>query len=219
MILVHPDRRRLGVATALIRASLDYLQTAQVRCVKLDATEQGRLVYLTLGFEDERPIYRYIGPRLPGLPAGQLPPIEEADWENIARLDADVVGAGRLRLLRLLAKDGATAVVKTSQGIRGYGFARRGFKASFLGPIVADSVDVARSLTARLLARFPDGGHGVYWDVLADNAAARELAESLGFHVERRLTRMRSVRGERHGTPDCPGVLNMIYGAAGFEVG
>ena len=213
MILVHPDHRRRGVASILIRTGLDYLQTAQLRCVRLDATEQGRLVYLKLGFEDERPICRYVAPRLPGFPVGELPPIEETDWENIARTDLDVVGADRLRLLRLLARDGATAVVKTSRGIRGYGFARRGFSASFLGPIVADGEDVAHSLAASLLARFPERGHGVYWDVLTDNAPARELAESLGFHIERRLTRMRC------GTPDHPGTLNMVYGAAGFEVG
>jgi RimJ/RimL family protein N-acetyltransferase len=80
-----------------------------------------------------------------------------------------------------------------------------------LGPVVADDVDTARRLTTALLARLPDGA--VYWDVLPYNVAARGLAESLGFCVERRLIRMHC------GAPARSEVLDMVYGAAGFEVG
>lgn len=211
MVLVHPDYRRRGVANALIRHCLDYLRIARVLCIKLDATDQGRLVYLKLGFEEERPICRYVGPKPSGLLAGELLPIEETDWTSIACCDLDAFGADRLRLLRLLARDGTTAIAKTSQGTRGYGFARRGFNASFLGPIVADDMDTARRLTTTLLARLPDAA--VCWDVLPDNMPARELAESLGFCIERRLMRMHC------GTPTRPGMVKVLYGAAGFEMG
>jgi GNAT superfamily N-acetyltransferase len=211
MVLVHPDLRRRGVASALIRHSLDYIRTARVRCIKLDATDLGRFVYSKLDFEDERPICRQIGPNLFTHLMSDLPPIGRNDWAAIARRDLEVFGADRSRLLRLLARDGVTAVAKSSHGIRGYGFARQGFSASFLGPMVADDVDTAQRLAAALLARLPDGP--VYWDALPDNTAAREMAAMLGFRVERTLTRM------RFGAMARPGIIPAIYAASGFETG
>lgn len=213
MILVHPDLRRRGVASTLIRHGLEFIQTARIRCARLDATEQGRQVYLKLGFEDDQPIGRYLCPNSMDLPIAKLPSIEEDDWKNIGCLDLDVMGADRLRLLKFLAHDGVTAVMKSAQEVQGYGFARPGFNASFLGPIVAKDIDCARSLALSLLAKLPRGSDGVYWDVLTDNAAARELIESLGFRIERRLMRMRC------GVPERPGELKKIFGAAGFETG
>ena len=211
MILVHPEYRRRGIAGALMQHCLDRLDAAQVPCAKLDATEAGRQVYLKIGFEDERPICRYTGPAQAKALACALPRIEAGDWEGIARLDFDAFGAVRLRLLQLLAKDGDTALAKTGREIRGYGFARRGHNASFLGPLVADGPGTARRLAAALLAGLPRGE--VYWDALPDNAAAHELAESLGFRAVRHLVRM------HRGAPVRPGTLAKVYAAAGFEMG
>ena len=213
MILVHPDHRGRGVATALIRHSLNYLRSVGVRCIRLDATDQGRHVYSKLAFEDERPICRYRGPKETGANAHDLPAIAEDEWPDVARLDSEAFGADRIFLLRLLARDGVSARVRTAEGLRGYGFARRGFSAGFLGPIVADGLAVARALVSALLAKLDDDKGDVYWDVLPDNRAAKELAESFGFRVERRLTRMRC------GAESHPGRLDWVYGTAGFETG
>jgi ribosomal protein S18 acetylase RimI-like enzyme len=40
MVLVHPDSRRRGVATALLEHTISYLRD-RVRCIKLDATPDG----------------------------------------------------------------------------------------------------------------------------------------------------------------------------------
>ena len=53
MMLVHPNHRRQGIATLLMREALAYLQNTKVRCIKLDATPEGRLVYEKLGFAAE----------------------------------------------------------------------------------------------------------------------------------------------------------------------
>lgn len=213
MILVHPEHRGNGVATALIRHTLAYLKQAGIRCAKLDATDQGRAVYSKLDFEDERPICRYLGPNQASTNAEELPSIAEADWPDVARLDGAAFGADRISLLRHLAGDGVSAVVRTSGNLRGYGFARRGHNAGFLGPIVAADPEVANTLAHALLARLDDAKSEAYWDLLPDNLAAKELAESMGFRVDRTLTRMRSAAPSREGQ------LEHIFAAAGFETG
>src|SRR5436190_22480309 len=49
MMLVHPDHRRMGIATRLINRALEYLKEREVRCVKLDATPAGQPLYEQLG--------------------------------------------------------------------------------------------------------------------------------------------------------------------------
>ncbi|MCP4512974.1 MAG: GNAT family N-acetyltransferase, partial [Fuerstiella sp.] len=51
MMLVHPDQRRKGIASALMRRSVDYLNESGVQCIKLDATPVGEPVYARLGFQ------------------------------------------------------------------------------------------------------------------------------------------------------------------------
>src|SRR5687768_11365326 len=50
MVLVRPDRRREGLATALMQWAVGVLHGT--RCVVLDATPEGREVYRRLGFTD-----------------------------------------------------------------------------------------------------------------------------------------------------------------------
>src|SRR3954465_3999251 len=59
MILVHPDVRRRGIARVLMQHSIEILQTAGVKSIKLDATPAGREVYLRMGFKDEYTLTRY----------------------------------------------------------------------------------------------------------------------------------------------------------------
>ena len=61
MVLVHPEYRRRGVGRALLLRCIDYLQGLKVKCVKLDATPEGRLVYENLGFKEEWPLRRWEG--------------------------------------------------------------------------------------------------------------------------------------------------------------
>lgn len=135
------------------------------------------------------------------------------DWAHIGRVDVCAFGVDRLPFLRRLASDGITAIARTSTGIQGYGFARQGFDAGFLGPIVAKESDTARSLIGTLLQRLPGGQRNVYWDLLPGNHAARELAESLGFQLQRRLTRMRRGAGSH------PESVDTVFATSGFETG
>lgn len=58
MILVHPDKRGRGIAAALMDACIANLRAKRAATIKLNATELGRPVYLTLGFQTHRRLMR-----------------------------------------------------------------------------------------------------------------------------------------------------------------
>ena len=212
MVLVHPDFRRQGIGSALIARCIETLQARGIQSIKLDATDQGRPVYLKLGFRDERPICRYAGTVPSGLVAGQgVRDLRPADWPAVAAIDDSAFGADRRRLLELLAADGRAVVVAEGGSVRGYAFLRSGHQASHLGPVVALDDRAAEGLVAALLADL--AGRPVLWDVLPDNVAAARLAASLGLAAGRRLTRM--VLGDTMNS----GQVARVYGTAGFELG
>lgn len=65
MVLTARRFRRQGLANALMRHTLDYLARNPVDWIKLDATEMGRPVYHSFGFEDECAIERWLRPGAP----------------------------------------------------------------------------------------------------------------------------------------------------------
>ena len=85
MVLVHPDFRRRGIGTALLRRCLDYLRERNIPCLKLDATPAGRPVYLELGFQDEWTLTRWAGPVKP---SQQPPPVRSSGFSRSGRFMA-----------------------------------------------------------------------------------------------------------------------------------
>jgi ribosomal protein S18 acetylase RimI-like enzyme len=59
MVLVHPDQRRHGIGTLLLQHCREHLGGRGVRCIKLDATPLGKVVYDRLGFRDEWTLTRW----------------------------------------------------------------------------------------------------------------------------------------------------------------
>lgn len=60
MVLTDPAYRGQGLATALLRQCLEYLD-ARVETVKLDASAEGEPLYWKAGFTAEQPIERWFG--------------------------------------------------------------------------------------------------------------------------------------------------------------
>ncbi len=221
MVLVHPDFRRRGIGSALMTRCIHYLQQAGLESIKLDATDQGRPVYLKLGFLDERQINRY---RRPAGPLSAAPPaagrgsleltvrqLAAEDWPSIAAIDAEAFGADRLPLLKLLARDGRALVAEQQGRLLAYGFSRRGHLADYLGPVVAVDAGSARPLVSALLQGMAQVD--VFWDLMPDNAAALELAATLGFVEVRSLMRMYL------GQAMNPGRVEQTFAAADFALG
>jgi GNAT superfamily N-acetyltransferase len=215
MVLVHPDFRRGGIGTLLLRHAIDYLRRMGTPSIKLDATPMGRKVYVPLGFVDEYEVARYEGvaPPTTGLAAGNVSPLTSAQLAGVAAFDTPVFGADRTRVLAALSRRNPEyCFVATDAGrVSGYLIAREGHQAIQLGPWVAQDSAVAERLLLALFARV--GGRRILVDVPGPNRVGREQIEQYGFAVQRGFTRMFLGSNPRPGFPE------KFFGTGGAEKG
>ncbi len=216
MVLVHPDLRRRGIGRALLKHCIAYLRGRGVRCIKLDATPAGKEVYDRSGFRCEWTLKRWVGRPAMMTPDAARPglrPWEETDAARVESLDAAAFGVSRRALLGALAEESPAALVMESaaSGLAGFGFARAGSQALYLGPVVADSAQAGLGLVEALIARHPN--ETFYWDIPDPNEAAVDWARQHGFNVQRPLIRMFL------GEDSSPGDPLRQFALAGPEVG
>lgn len=189
MMLVHPDFRRRGIATALMERSLDYLRhSKQVRCIKLDATPEGRHVYEQLGFVDEWTLQRW---RRLGVttkhsesptPQQAIAQVNRLSLDRFRQLDRLAFGVDRWDwILRVLPESDVQC------GDSAVGMRRAGFLADYLGPVIAESANAARQVVVALVDRT---SRDLFWDIPDPNRDAVQLADELQFEPARQLTRM-----------------------------
>ena len=216
MVLVHPQFRRNGIGRALLRRCIEYLQSRGVRCIKLDATPAGKVVYEGLGFREEWTLTRWER----GRDAGQAAPSAEGirDWHEadlpaVDQLDAGAFGISRRKLIQALAAKCHRALVAESETgtIVGHGCLREGSRALYLGPVVAETADRALRLIGALLQHH--GSRTIFWDIPDRHRALASWAEENGFAVKRSLTRM--FLGENCAS-DSP---EKVFAIAGPEIG
>jgi ribosomal protein S18 acetylase RimI-like enzyme len=229
MVLVHPECRRFGIGSRLLRAGIDYLQRSGTGCVKLDATPMGKKVYVPLGFQDEYEITRFEGVAgpLPGekrrrsfeaasadATPGRIDPLIEGDLPAVIEFDAPVFGAERANVLHSMSRRNPEMcfVARDATGsIDGYLIAREGQRAVQLGPWIARDAVTA----AGLLDAFFGGvaGQRVFLDVPHPNESGLELIREAGFSVQRGFARM-------HLGPNLhPGLPQFVYGTSSAEKG
>jgi GNAT superfamily N-acetyltransferase len=194
MVLVDVKARRKGVATALLKHALDFLDSRQVKTVRLDATAAGQPVYEKLGFTPEYPLTRYEGT------APQVArhyDVTEATTSSLAEIfafDQRMTGAPREKMLsRLFAESPEALHIVCREGqIEGYATVRRGANAIQIGPCIA-TASAGPALLADALNRC--AGRSVLVDVPRDNAGAMGITTASGLRVQRHFTRM--CRGDR----------------------
>ena len=181
MMLVHEKYRRQGIAKALIKTCLEHLHSRKIRCIKLDATPAGKLVYSQLGFRDEWSFHRWQregDARDDGNPA--VVPESDAGWN--LDLDKAAFGVERGQWLKRLANHS-----RVKRFREGCGMVREGYLASYIGPVVASSPETARYIINDLLA---STNRTIFWDIPQPNHNAIALAHDCGFRPVRILTRM-----------------------------
>jgi GNAT superfamily N-acetyltransferase len=205
MVITAPEFRGQGLASRLMRTTLEFLDGRQIRWVKLDATSMGRSVYLKCGFDDQCPVERWL--RAPA-PASASDLVEPGQWDPA--LDRRAFGADRSRLLSKLAGGESISIPGS-----GYAMGRPGAVATYFGPCVAVSPQAARILLESFLARH--SSEPVYWDLLPENQEAVRLAQTFGFELSRQLVRM-SRQGVTGARPLSTSVRE-VYGIAGLEFG
>jgi ribosomal protein S18 acetylase RimI-like enzyme len=193
MVLVHPEYRRRGIGRGLLLKCIEHLRACRVRCIKLDATPQGRPVYKNLGFQDEWTLRRWeadLSTLAPAASDSRIRAWTEADALRFDLLDAHAFGASRRELMLSLAQQSRCALVYESQPGQptGCGMLRQGARASYLGPVSATSPQEGIALIETLTAQEHTGR--VFWDIPDLNATAVDWAGRHGFSVQRSLTRM-----------------------------
>lgn len=198
MVLTHPCYRKRGFARRLVETALEIADARKIRSVKLDATEQGLALYRTLGFREEQVVERWSGAGRNSPLPDSLPALSDTHLE----LDFQAFGADRFRVLNALPETGYSEQ-------NGFAFCRPGARATHLGPCVSESAECAERLIERCLS--VSGGQW-YWDLLATNQSAVQIARQFDFKVNRTLVRM--VRGL-----DLRASESFIYAGSGFELG
>jgi len=194
MLLVSSSERRRGLARWLLLHCVERLQKNNLLPV-LDATPAGRSVYGGFGFRDAWSMRRLVGPAPQTSCIGLEPRgptvrrLEATDWPQVIAYDAQVFGADRSTLLHHLAErlPIATMVAEHRGHFAGFLLGRNGRVMNQLGPLIAESADVARALLLGAFAAVPTE---LSIDVPERHAAVGDWLVELGMGVQRPLTRM-----------------------------
>jgi len=215
MVLVDPDFRRRGIATRLMLHAIEYLESSPCRCLKLDATDAGAKVYEKMGFQVEYTVERWLrAGRSKNRFEESDASIRAVEFEDLARIgkwDEPIFGGDRTRLLEWYLTRCKAYWLRRAEAPEGFVFGRPGSNAFQIGPLAADTIEVAEILFRRLLAEVP--GDRVIADIVTPNAAATSMLEAHGFKRFRVLQRMfRSVNKN-------PGIPGKVFCIAGFEFG
>ena len=213
MVFVSESYRRRGIGRQLMEATLRYLNHAGVASIKLDATPVGRPLYESLGFVPETSIERWEGTATLVAQDG-LQELNDSLRKAVYSLDLTAFGADRTRVIRRLFDDSCThpLVAPTSDGKpRGYALARSGYRASYIGPLVAVDSTSALELFDGMLAAL--AGAAVYIDFNRDCSVSSDELVTRGFTKQRDLLRM------RYGSPSSAGTSKLIFAIAGPELG
>ena len=202
MVLTKPEYRGRGFAHKLLERALDYADSLEIETVKLDATDQGKPLYESLGFHAEQSVERWTRPGTSNPTSFRNSSLVN---EYVSDLDSDAFGADRSLVLTQLA-----ARSELTTEFDAFLFTRAGRTTAYLGPCVAFNPATARALITSATNASPQANWS--WDLLQSNQRAVALASELGFTSQRILTRM--ARGKvLRGRDD------MIYAIAGFELG
>ena len=192
MILVTPRWRRRGIATQLMERCVETL-TERDLIPALDASPEGRQVYLKIGFRDAGASTRLVGAiRIePARGGADLTLMSEADLPEVAAYDQRSSGTDRAVLLAHLRHrlPGAAFVLRRGGQLIGYVLARNGRRSAQIGPLVADDEDAAIALlhaSGRACGRF-------CIDLFDQRTAVRGWLDRAGFQPVTRFIRM--VRG------------------------
>jgi GNAT superfamily N-acetyltransferase len=215
MILVTSPWRRQGLATHLMGRCIKAL-LARDLVPGLDATPDGREVYLPLGFHDVYRLTRYHakGPaqwqQAPATPG--IRPMTLADEFAIAVYDRPIFGSDRAYVLQhLRARRPAHAFIAEHSGaIAGFVLARNGHNSTQIGPLVANTSAIAHALLQQVLTGL-DGP--VCIDILDRHEDLRQYLARQGFAPQFPFIRMFHNRRKPFDDPD------RVMAIAGPELG
>ena len=201
MVLVAGPYRRRGLATLLMQRAMNELSAARLVPV-LDATPDGRAVYLTLGFTD---CWGFARLRREAREAGEavrppdgisIRPIRDSDWPALCAFDAASFGAERGAVLAGLRGrlPPAELIAHSGHGVHGFCLGRDGRVAAHIGPLVAENDTIASALLGHAVAGIEAP---IFIDLADAKSEVRSFLEERGFAPARPFTRMLHGSAER----------------------
>ena len=204
MMLVSPDHRRKGIGAQLMQACIDSL--ADCRTIKLDATPTGKLLYTTLGFEEEYTLTRMACDAVPARkyrPDNGVRALRPADLDEVITFDAAFFGANRGPVLRKWFDNAPqfAYVLREQSRLAGFSMGRAGSHRSSLGPVVTETREQAERLIRRALGCV--SGKPTVIDIFEHTPAFVTSLEALGFSAQRGFTRMYLGPNQAPGIPEC----------------
>ena len=209
--IVRPEYRGRGYGMRLWTEGLRHLPTQNIG---LDGVVAQRRNYERSGF-----LFAYGNARYEGVGGGvtasdpSVVPLAQIPFAQVHAYDAAIFPAGRAGFLRTwIAQPGGLALGYLRDGVVcGYGMIRRCRKGCKIGPLFADTADIAEMLF-RGLAFHAGIDVPVYLDVPEANA------EAVAFAKRHRMTPMfETVRMYTKGAPNVP--LDRVFGVTTFELG
>jgi GNAT superfamily N-acetyltransferase len=185
-MIVDPAHRRRGIGAAILEAVLAFLAERGCTRLELSATEAGRPLYARFGFTLTDPGVSALVPR--GAAEENVAEAELADaglasLDELAGYDAPRFGGDRRPLIAAMLADPERQVIlaRDAGAIVGWAWVRP--DAERVGPLLADTPDVATALISEALRRLP-GTRAVRLNFPSANRAGAERLRRLGADLE-----------------------------------
>lgn len=155
MMVTQPRLQSRGGGRFLLRR---ILRDCAGRDLRLNATRSGYRLYREEGFIDVGKVWQHQGvvghvPPLDPLPGVDIRAITARDHAAIEGMDAHAFGADRRDVLAALMGVGTGLIALRDGQPCGFALVRRFGKGQVIGPLVAESEQIAIAITAPLLAR------------------------------------------------------------------
>jgi hypothetical protein len=208
LYIMRPEFRGRGYGMKMWQAGMKRLAG---RNVGLDGVVAQQANYRRSGFQYAYPNVRFQGTGGGSMPEGVLD-LADVPFEHVSAYDARLFRAPREAFLRTwIKRPGGRAVgVVDGKLLRGYGVIRPCRVGHKVGPLFADTPEIAERLFATLSALVP--GDPIFLDVPRPNIAAVALAERHGMAPVFETARMYT-----GGDPGLP--IDRVYGITTFELG
>lgn len=210
LYIVLPEYRGQGIGMSLWRTAMARLDG---QCIGLDGVFERQSMYQQSGF---RFAWRNLRYRRQGTLAPPARPaivsLAEIPFEQLAAYDAPLFPAPRPAFLRawIGQPQALGAAWRESGQVQGYAVMRRCVEGWKIGPLFADSAEIADGLYCHLAAQAQ--GQPVLLDLPEPNPDALALAQRYGMQQVFGTARMYC-----NGAPELP--LARIFGITSFELG
>jgi len=208
LYIVHPDYRDKGIGRAVLGFVMKY---AEHYNFGIDGVYAMQALYEKVGFKFAYRNIRYEG-TIDGTPDTGLTAIRRVPFPRILAYDSLFFPAVREKFLKhfLYQRDGTGYALTGGDAVKGYGFIRKCMQGYKIGPLFADTPEIAEQIFQALC--YEAEGEAVYLDVPETNPAGVALAKFHGmtevFGTARMYTRE---------IPRLP--IKKIFGVTTFELG